>query len=580
MQFKPLLYLLMRLRTLLLVSTALLLAVTCDKKKEEPEPQPQPPVTPKIEIPSESQAVFSQGISIQAGTQAQSQTVKFTATAAWSADVADTKASSWLSVQPTSGSAGAVTMTVTAQPNTTDKARSSTVTIQCGTIKQSFTVNQDAAAPQTIAVESVTLNKTELTLEPSGTETLIATVAPDDATDKTVTWTTSNASVATVVDGLVTAVEEGTAIIQASAGDKTARCEVTVKAYQISVSPASLSFLSAGGSKDLKISCDGSWSISGQPSWCIPSTTTGTGDATIQLTVSANNDAKRTGSLTITCSGTTKTVAITQLGGGWQNQAFVHKSLYMVFSSPWCGLTSALDEKVHQADGQVGDKYVRVDVNGRGRWDAMDASPIDFPDARKLENLYYTATPSGILDYRIRITDSPIDNWVKNRFSQAIEQQESVYPPATGIEFESSMSNKTISVRGKIYSHKAETFKLTVYLVENGVELYSNRYDNVLRMSLTETLGDEFVIEGTNSIYNFQYTVSVPDEYNANNLYVLVFVQRQYGNQTVLRDDEYGEYYVDNCRKSKLGEFARLETYEYASGEGNEGYGEDDEITF
>jgi hypothetical protein len=142
------------------------------------------------------------------------------------------------------------------------------------------------------------------------------------------------------------------------------------------------------------------------------------------------------------------------------------------------------------------------------------------------------------------------------------------------------MSNKTISVRGKIYSHKAETFKLTVYLVENGVELYSNRYDNVLRMSLTETLGDEFVIEGTNSIYNFQYTVSVPDEYNANNLYVLVFVQRQYGNQTVLRDDEYGEYYVDNCRKSKLGEIARLETYEYASGGGNEGYGEDDEITF
>ncbi len=580
MQFKPLLYLLMRLRTLLLVSTALLLAVTCDKKKEEPEPQPQPPVTPKIEIPSESQAVFSQGISIQAGTQAQSQTVKFTATAAWSADVADTKASSWLSVQPTSGSAGAVTMTVTAQPNTTDKARSSTVTIQCGTIKQSFTVNQDAAAPQTVAVESVTLNKTELTLEPSGTETLTATVAPENATDKTVTWTTSNASVATVVDGLVTAVEEGTAIIQASAGDKTAKCEVTVTAYQISVSPTSLSFLSTGGSKDIKISCNGDWSISGQSSWCVPSATTGTGDATIQLTVSANNDAKRTGSLTITCSGTTKTVAITQLGGGWQNQAFVHKSLYMVFSSPWCGLTSALDEKVHQADGQVGDKYVRVDVNGRGRWDAMDASPIDFPDAKKLENLYYTATPSGILDYRIRITDSPIDNWVKNRFSQAIEQQESVYPPATGIEFESSMSNKTISVRGKIYSHKAETFKLTVYLVENGVELYSNRYDNVLRMSLTETLGDVFVIEGTNSIYNFQYTVSVPDEYNANNLYVLVFVQRQYGNQTVLRDDEYGEYYVDNCRKSKLGEFARLETYEYASGEGNEGYGEDDEITF
>ena len=240
MQFKPLLYLLMRLRTLLLVSTALLLAVTCDKKKEEPEPQPQPPVTPKIEIPSESQAVFSQGISIQAGTQAQSQTVKFTATAAWSADVADTKASSWLSVQPTSGSAGAVTMTVTAQPNTTDKARSSTVTIQCGTVKQSFTVIQDAAVPQTVAVESVTLNKTELTLEPSGTETLTATVAPENATDKTVTWSTSNAEIATVADGKVTAVKEGEAVITAKAGEKQATCKVTVKKATVAVESVTL----------------------------------------------------------------------------------------------------------------------------------------------------------------------------------------------------------------------------------------------------------------------------------------------------------------------------------------------------
>ena len=662
MQFKPLLYLLMRLRTLLLVSTALLLAVTCDKKKEEPEPQPQPPVTPKIEIPSESQAVFSQGISIQAGTQAQSQTVKFTATAAWSADVADTKASSWLSVQPTSGSAGAVTMTVTAQPNTTDKARSSTVTIQCGTIKQSFTVNQDAAAPQTIAVESVTLNKTELTLEPEGTETLIATVKPDnatdktvtwstsnaaaatvtngvvtavaegtavikasvggkeasctvtvqkkviavteitlnkatlelkkgqnetlvvtvapnDATDKTVTWTTSNASVATVVDGLVTAVEEGTATIQASAGDKTAKCEVTVTAYQISVSPTSLSFLSAGGSKDIKISCNGDWSISGQPSWCTPSATTGTGDATIQLTVSANNDAKRTGSLTITCSGMTNTVAIAQLGGGWQNQHFVHKSLYMMFTSVFCGLSNGMDKKIAEGDGLVRDKYYRVDVHGRGLGDAMEASPLDFPKARELENIYYTATPSGILDFRMRIMDG-YDDWVRNKFVESILQQESIYQAETGVSFESSLSGRSLSVHGFVYAHKAESYKITVYLIEDAVSCYSNLYDNVLRMSLTNTLGDEFTIEQDNSIYEFQLDTDISDDYNTDNLSILVIVQRQYGTQTIIRDSYFGEYYVDNCRRAKLGTSVILETMDYSSGNGNEGYEEGDEISF
>ncbi len=83
---------------------------------------------------------------------------------------------------------------------------------------------------QTAAVESVTLNKTELTLEVGGEETLTATVAPDDATDKAVTWSSDNTAVATVENGKVTAIAAGTAAITAKAGDKTAACTVTVNA--------------------------------------------------------------------------------------------------------------------------------------------------------------------------------------------------------------------------------------------------------------------------------------------------------------------------------------------------------------
>ena len=83
---------------------------------------------------------------------------------------------------------------------------------------------------QTTAVESVTLNKTELTLEIGGEETLTVTVAPDDATDKAVAWTSDNTAVATVENGKVTAVAAGKATITAKAGDKTASCSVTVNA--------------------------------------------------------------------------------------------------------------------------------------------------------------------------------------------------------------------------------------------------------------------------------------------------------------------------------------------------------------
>ncbi|MGN0812590.1 MAG: Ig-like domain-containing protein [Candidatus Coproplasma sp.] len=82
-----------------------------------------------------------------------------------------------------------------------------------------------------VAVTAVTLNKesVELQLGTTTTVTLTAIVTPDNATDKTVTWTTSAESVATVENGVVTAVGVGTATITATAGGKSDTCAVTVK---------------------------------------------------------------------------------------------------------------------------------------------------------------------------------------------------------------------------------------------------------------------------------------------------------------------------------------------------------------
>lgn len=84
----------------------------------------------------------------------------------------------------------------------------------------------------TVAVDKVTLDKTSAELTVGDTATIKATVTPDNATDKTVTWTSSDESVATVKDGVVTAVKAGKATITAKAGDKTADCAVTVKAKE------------------------------------------------------------------------------------------------------------------------------------------------------------------------------------------------------------------------------------------------------------------------------------------------------------------------------------------------------------
>lgn len=80
----------------------------------------------------------------------------------------------------------------------------------------------------TVPVDEVTLDQDTLFLLTDETATLTATVKPADASDKTVTWKTSNANVATVKDGVVTAVGKGTATITATAGKKSATCAVTV----------------------------------------------------------------------------------------------------------------------------------------------------------------------------------------------------------------------------------------------------------------------------------------------------------------------------------------------------------------
>ena len=97
-----------------------------------------------------------------------------------------------------------------------------------GVTSQAATLTVTAA---TVSVTGVSLDKTELSLTVGGTETLTATVAPDNATDKTVTWTSSNPSVATVENGVVTAVAPGTAVITATTqdGNHTATCAVTVR---------------------------------------------------------------------------------------------------------------------------------------------------------------------------------------------------------------------------------------------------------------------------------------------------------------------------------------------------------------
>ena len=107
-----------------------------------------------------------------------------------------------------------------------------TVTTADGGYKDTCPVTVTAAP---VPVTGVSLNKDSTSLTVGGTETLTATVKPEDATNKAVTWTSSNSTVATVdQNGVVTALARGTAVITATAADgrgASASCTVTVSSY-------------------------------------------------------------------------------------------------------------------------------------------------------------------------------------------------------------------------------------------------------------------------------------------------------------------------------------------------------------
>ena len=137
-----------------------------------------------------------------------------------------------ISVQPASGYELS-TLTVngaTKQEDGTYKVSGTAAVSVTATMKKKSTggVTPD---PEPVAVSSVSLDKTELTLPRTESYTLVATINPSDASDKSVTWKSSDESVAKVdANGKVTALKVGTATITVTTvdGAKTATCEVTV----------------------------------------------------------------------------------------------------------------------------------------------------------------------------------------------------------------------------------------------------------------------------------------------------------------------------------------------------------------
>ena len=103
-------------------------------------------------------------------------------------------------------------------------ARTGIITFSGKGLVQEVVINQAAW----VHVSSITLNPTSLELAEGSKKTIRATVLPKNASDKTIIWTSSNENIATVADGVVTAIYPGTVTITATCDGVSADCSVVV----------------------------------------------------------------------------------------------------------------------------------------------------------------------------------------------------------------------------------------------------------------------------------------------------------------------------------------------------------------
>lgn len=114
--------------------------------------------------------------------------------------------------------------------------------------------SDDESEPPIVAVESISISPSSISLERDKTYQLQAEVTPKEATEKKVSWSSSDTQVATVSEnGLVTGVNRGTATVTATAGGKSATCQVTVtwEVQSVTVLPATLTMTKVGETTQL-----------------------------------------------------------------------------------------------------------------------------------------------------------------------------------------------------------------------------------------------------------------------------------------------------------------------------------------
>ena len=332
----------------------------------------------------------------------------------------------------------------------------------------------------------------------------------------------------------------------------------------------SKSVSAAGGSVEVYLLADVDYSYEIKAGWIKGAETKAVRKYMHFFSVEPNPEPEeRTGTVEF-ISGNQKLVyTITQRAAGtegedWMYDGFKDRSLAMRFTADWCGYCPYMATAFETAKATLGGSLEVVSIHGSGG--------LEFSDAAKLMSRFkVSGFPTGIVDARASIPNYSSTSTTSQAVKDVVKETTDNFPACTGIAMKSSQTDGNVSAEVTLYVKEADYYRVTVLLLEDNIIAYQNGasnsydHDHVARVALSDVKGDVINIEKDGTIWTGEYSCTIPEYCDPENLRLLVYVEKPFGDRKNVKGVpeaeyyNYGDTYVDNCRSAKVGADAALE---------------------
>lgn len=374
--------------------------------------------------------------------------------------------------------------------------------------------------------------------------------------------------------------------------------EGTVQSVKVSqpgryleVNTETLVYTGSGGALRFGITSSLAWTVESDASWCSVAPAYGHGNGIISVSAEANTGSTaRSATVTVHSADGSLLRTVTAVQGAaseggeqevdWTQYEFVHKSIVLRYTATWCGWCPRMNKTIQRAQELAPDTFNYMVLHDGG-------SDLQFSQAGPLASQFsFTGFPTGMVDGRVEVGNGDIEPTAR-RFIAAVEETTKTYGTVTGADISSTISGSTVRVDVGVYVKEPGQYKLTVFLLEDAIinpqtdyeEGDHSRYvhDNIIRVAMSDVLGDSFTVSSAPFKQVFNYSASVPSSCELANMRVLVYIQRQFGSYPVIQSGNYGSFFIDNSAAVVVGESLKLALVDAPAGGGGSQEGGDNE---